>query len=393
MLVGGIIFGVTALSNHGNSNDQAQTGTPTSGSNGFTGTVDPNKVVLQQSPSSGPPPSYGSLQVFDACTLLKDSDLNAVGLSRFTQVRFEHSSIEGNVPADKAVGNKTSYNISECIYPVPIGKSYLNIFVQVQQAPFNDQVGIDLDRDVPAGAQTHSVSGITWYHAEKGSSNDNTHYQIYLFDPNNKSFSVEFSLVATQPLTNSAPLAAAEKLANQIATNIAKGPQGVAKFAYVSPFQNVPQACSLATADVLQRESQAPDWQWSQETDYQTATGSPLLETDCMRLSDPPRQRGPMDLGPLTYYFTFKTYKNAGDASNDYRKVDCADKDKVTLNVSLGDESPCVTPSEGGPGPVLHFRVGRIVATTSIGVEGADPTQMGQYMVPAAQALVPKLHY
>ena len=382
LLVLGVV-GLGVLGSMTNSTDQ---------SNGVW-KVDPNKVLLQQASSADSSLSYGAVNVVDACNLFTLNDFNATGLKPYLNEQLTHSTVDGAVSADKAVGKNASDPVSSCKYPIDLGaqhSSFGTIEIEVLQSPFNKADEIASDKQVPQGAEVHTVSSVTWYRKDQVASP--TSWRFIVSDSKQPGVDVRltFSSGGTDgdSVENSPIGKVVNAAAGQVATNLAKGPQGQAKFSYQDPLANIPSACDLASSDVVEAMSKAPDWHWRSEGYDLTAATGESVNTQCTRMSDPERQRGPSDNGPLRYLFLITTGQSAAVAADLFHMSCAAAAQK--MDQKIGDEPPCLV--TGPAGVQMIFRVGRVIANISV-IDQNDMNTAIQMLTPGAQLLAKKMTY
>ena len=375
--------------------------------------IDPGKIILQQPGVSGQGITTQAASVIDGCTLLTEPMIASSGLKLAAQRSIVHSWGGKNLTIDRNATSDGGNALSTCSYPI-VTPSYSNIgaasadalpdqndgprvALNVNRKSFNADSRVDAYRQPPVGTVPTVAAGITWFEQNDPTALPDTH-KIRLVDPAQPDtvYTLSLTLSATDAYPDN-PKSVVAKLANQVAGEIAKHGYRQAHFSYSSAYQNMPEACDLASADIANQVAGAQTWDWassaiSQHEGVATYAGSTVSYVDqtCERLATSPQTNASLTKTPTTINVEFKTFRTTDEAQKADRFL-CQSGDFRDLNAKIGDVTPCVSL---GTNALLRFTSGRVAVTVVVSAVPSDASDyLTDNLVPAAQALATKIHY
>ena len=343
--------------------------------------------VVVQEPGGGEPLSYGDTAAYDACALLSTRTLGDLGVRIDPGSSFIDSHLDGDVPADAAVPQGGLDSISNCRYTL-VGGDELS--VAVQQTPFTtaDKVDQTLARPQQNNAAVRHDRGLA-----VASYRDGAGWTTVIGRPK---LAVAINFDLRRPVYGDRDQHQfVLDVTRSVVDAVVAGPAGPAVYRHTAPFTGVKSPCALLSSDAFQQAY--PGGPSSLVLEYADAGFATVPEADgetglrtttsCVRSNVVPDGA----LGPQ--YREIRLDMTVWDKPQwtvQRDRTDCGGS-AVTLGVTLGDGSACLTDS--GPSTWnLSFRTGRSVITLSTGGAAAgDARSVKRLLTPVAQAVLARL--
>ncbi|MCP2164987.1 hypothetical protein [Goodfellowiella coeruleoviolacea] len=406
ILIAAVVAAVVVFVNTLSTDAREADSTPTLGTAkaATTGSADPaqeaEQHILSQKITSQTI-DYGTTGVFDACAVLPLSVLEANGIKPYPHGLLNHQYIEKSVSGDRATVRDSAHDITTCSYLVPgsgtsadgtdAGRTGL-FSLDIKQTPFNRVFTFDLaSRD---GDTTRSAAGLTVYlrgdgnRLEARTGNENVFVRLAAHDVNTEYGGVDIKTVFN-------------KIVDEVAANLAKGPTQQARFTNGGSYSGVPSACEWFTADVFTQATGAPDSGWVRETSSHDETWVAEFDgTNSFQISQECSRSAPdvVNNRDSDSYLKvrFEVYRDETAATHaDYNYCDPSSPTialtgkPVPASEKVGDGAACVSVIGS---PEYHFRVGRVAV--SMGPAkwvGDDLTKIATALTPAAKKLATTL--
>lgn len=362
-------------------------------------------VLLKQQAGKGEPQSYGSVPVYDACTVLPLKALTDLGLEHGDQTDFSARSAVTSLHLAESVSTSNSVSgvgvldgISKCTYS--IGGEYLSL--DIYQPPFNKEETLQKQREVPTnqGGQYRTEQGVPlavwqgpsgWY---------------FLIDK--KDMVVQGYLPLEQANYGNHSLEQlTEEVAKQVISNLSKGPTAPAQYPYDEPYQDIPDPCQVVSAEAFRQSFKEPA-SGQIEAKYYAGefqvtnfgiTSIPNITTTCKRSNLVPSGETNSDYRSVDV--TFSHYRDEKWAKSDYKVCDpnapSSDLRKpLALDMKIGDGPVCLTKKNDPSNPhnLYNFRVSKTIVqmeTSRDDPDNADPQKLAQKLEPLAQAIAENL--
>jgi hypothetical protein len=345
--------------------------------------------IVVQEPGGGDPLNYGETPAYDACALLSTRTLGDLGVRIDPGSSFIDSHLDGDVPDEAAAPQGGLDSISNCRYTL-LGGDELS--VTVQQTPFTTDEKVNQTRSWPA--QNNAVArrdrGL-----EVASYRDGAGWTTVIGRPK-LAVAINFDLRRPVYGGDRDQRQFVQDVTRAVVDAVVVGAAGPAVYRHLAPFTGVKSPCALLSADAFgQAYPGGPAGLVLEYNDAGFATlpqgdGETGLRTtaSCRRSNVVPDGA----LGPL--YREIRMDMTVWDKPQwtvHESQADCARPAAVTLGVTLGDGSACLTDS--GPSTWnLTFHTGRSVITLSTGGAAAgDRETVKRLLTPVARAVLAKL--
>ncbi|PTM53236.1 hypothetical protein [Desmospora activa] len=357
-------------------------------------------VLLKQQEGKGNPQRYGSVSVYDACTVLPLKALTDLGLEHGDQTDFKARSavrsihLAESVPA-AVTGVGVLDGVSKCTYSIE-GE---HISLDIYQPPFNAENVLQRQLEVPTnqGGQFRTEQGVPlavwqgpsgWYFVID---KQDVVVQGYLplEKPNYGNYNLE-------QLT--------EEIAKQVIANLNQGPTAPAQYQYDSPYQGIPAPCKVVSAEAFEQSFGEPASGQIEATyyagEFQTTnfgiTSVPNITTECNRSNLVPS--GNSNRAYRSVDVKFSHYRDEKWAKSDFKicNPDAPNSDlhqAKVLDIEIGDSPVCLTKSNETHN-LFNFRVGKTIVqmeTWREDPDNSDPQKLAQKLEPMAKAIAENL--
>ena len=345
--------------------------------------------IVVQEPGGGDPLNYGDTAAYDACALLSTRTLGDLGVRIDPGSSFIDSHLDSDVPESAAVPQGGLDSISNCRYTL-LGSDELN--VTVQQTPFTTDDKVNNTRSWPAqnNAAVRRDRGL-----EVSSYRDGTGWTTVIGRPK-LAVAINFDLRRPVYGGDRDQRQFVQDVTRSVVDAVVAGPAGPAVYRHLAPFAAVKSACALLTSDAF--EQAYPGGPAGLVLEYNDAGFATVPQADGetgLRTTASCRRSNVVPDGALgPQYRDIRLDMTVWDKPQwtvRESQADCARPKAVTLGVTLGDGSACLT--DTGPSTWnLTFHTGRSVITLStIAAAGGDLETVKRLLTPVAKAVLARL--
>lgn len=392
-----VVLAGCSLPDLNSSNPGASQNNEASGNNGEQSEQIKGPLLKQQA-GEGDANRYGSVQVFDGCSVLSIKALTDLGLNYTDQSTVTSHYLAESVPPDRAIERATPYDgVGKCVYQ--FGGDF--IMVDVLQPPFNEKVELErrIERPERQGAQLRTEQGVqlaVWQDEE-----DPTKWQFII---GKQDLVVDgYTKLEQSKYGNRTPEQVANEIAKHAVASLSKGPTAPTQHQYDAPYDDVPDPCEVVSAETFQQAYGEPASGYVEATyyagdaEFKPDDGPKIsrTETSCRRSNLVPSGSLSDDYQSVKVDFTIyreDEWGKYGDWPCDPKGSASSMTQPVALDMELGDGAVCFTNSGTG-NKTLNFRVGKTaVQMLNYRTEdAADPQQLAQKLEPMARAIAENL--
>ncbi|PTM53237.1 hypothetical protein [Desmospora activa] len=354
--------------------------------------------LLKQQAGEGDANSYGSVQVFDGCSVIPIKTLTDLGLNYTEQSTVTAAYLAESVPPDRAIERATPFDgVGKCIYN--FGEDL--VAVDVLQPPFNEERELEsrMGRPERQGAELRTEQGMqvaVWQDEEEP-----VKWQFII---GKQDLVIDgYTKLEQSKYGKRTPEQVANAIAKQAMANISKEPIAPIQHQYDAPYDDVPDPCEVVSAEAFQQSYGEPASGYVEATYYAgdaefKPDKGPMIsrtETSCRRSNLVPS--GSIGDGYQSVKVDFTIYRE--DEWGKYGDWPCDPKGSassltqpIALDMKVGDGAVCLT-STGTGNKSLNFRVGKtaVEMTNWQTQDAADPQQLAQKLEPLAQSIAENL--
>lgn len=364
------------LTNHGSGSSSATSnsggGAPNAGAQpGQSGTL------LRQTPGAGSPRNWGSTPVYDACTILPMQQVLDTGIplepgSKSYADRVEHDTAGG--PGQSHVTD-VAHGLTNCLY---MGTHSDQVSLEILQAPFNTSDDFDLARGFGAykTGNYHSQGGFIVYTPPNTPGWQPGQSTVYIFHQTANDMGARLGLWLNNPSYNGkSQTDVINSFVNTVITALNKPPVAASTTSYISPYDTMPDPCTLFTRDDFKQILGGLDDDGRPHAEYQqgqqtlaadpgtNAPGGNYIVTSCERATVKADTTGGGGPGFYTEFDVFQTPALAQQvlaASCSPAPGTSRNPPPIPVDTKIGDGQTCFTDSGKNLYPLV-FMSGRTV--------------------------------